>query len=265
MKSLLKILVLMAVISSSSNFLMAQWIQSGPDNGTVNCLASIDNILFAGSNGGVFLSADGADSWNHPMSELWAKEVTNFVVMGTNLFAAERYLGGFSRSSNNGSSWIWVGTGLPSAAILDLTVLDSFIFAGTQGGGIYRFDNLGANWIPVNSGLSADTVTSLAVIDTVLFAGSWGGGVFRSINYGSSWIPLTSGLSEDTVTTLAAIDTQLFAGTYSGGVFRSGDYGDNWVPISNGLANDQVTSLASIDNSVFVGTSNGVYRSTDNG
>lgn len=264
MRKNVRILLLMAIMSSGTNQLMAQWIQRGPDNGPVNCLASINNILFAGTDGGLFISADSANSWTHPITSTFAWEMTSFAVMGTNLFAARSY-GGFCHSDNNGSSWITDSEGLPSQPIVDLAVLDSWIFAGTNGGGIYRSGNLGANWIPVNTGLSADTITTLAVIDTVIFAGTWEGGVFRSSNNGDVWVPVMSGLSGDTITAFAAKGTQLFAGNGSGKVFRSGDNGDSWIPISTVPAEEQVTCFTFIDNYMFAGTSNGAYRSTDNG
>jgi photosystem II stability/assembly factor-like uncharacterized protein len=268
MRKNVRILLLIAVISSGTNQLMAQWIQCGPDNGPVNCLASINNILFAGTDGGLFISADSANSWTYPItSTSFFCEMTSFAVMDTNLFTALRH-GGFFRSDNNGSSWISDSEGLPSQPIVDLAVLDSWIFAGTNGGGIYRSGDLGANWIPVNTGLSADTITTLAVIDTVLFAGTWEGGVFQSSDNGDNWVPVTSGLSGDTITAFAAKGTQLFAVTSSGKVFRSSDNGDSWSPISTVPAEEQVTfftSITFIDNYMFAGTSNGVYRSTDNG
>jgi hypothetical protein len=196
MKKTSWILMLIVLMWSGKNQLMAQWIQCGPDNGPVHCLASINNILFAGTDGGLFISADGANSWTHPITESFAWEMTSFAVMDTNLFAARSY-GGFFRTDNNGISWITEDAGLPSQPIVDLAVLDSLIFAGTNGAGIYRSGNLGANWIPVNTGLSADTITTLAVIDTVLFAGTLEGGVFRSSDNGDNWAPVTSGLSGD--------------------------------------------------------------------
>lgn len=268
MRKNVRILLLIAFISAVTNQLMAQWIQCGPDNGPVNCLASINNILFAGTDGGLFVSADSANSWTYPItSTSFFYEMTSFAVMDTNLFVAGRH-GGFCRSDDYGNSWITDSEGLPSLPIVDLAVLDSWIFAGTHGGGIYRSGDLGANWIPVNTGLSADTITTLAVIDTVLFAGTWEGGVFRSSDNGNNWFPVTSGLSGDTVTVFAEIGTQLFALTSSGKVFSSDDKGDSWSPISSVPAEEEVTFFTSftfIDNYMFVGTSNGVYRSTDNG
>ncbi len=259
-------LLLMAVILSCSNTVMAQWIQCGPDNGPVNCLASIGTRLFAGTDGGMFISEDGGDSWSNPMSEVWSSELTSFAVMGTTLFTAGRF-GGFARSVNNGNSWTsgGVSTGLPSKAIVALAVQDSWIFAGTLGAGIYRSDNLGDNWIEANTGLPKDTITSFTVISNLLFAGTWGEGLFRSSDYGASWIPVISGLSGDTITALATINTSLFAGTCTGQVFRSDNNGDSWIPVSVGLANNRVTCFTSLSSTIFVGTSDGVYSSTNNG
>jgi photosystem II stability/assembly factor-like uncharacterized protein len=257
-------LLSIVAISSGSATAEAQWIQTnGPDNGPVNCLASIGTKLFAGTDGGVFVSTDGGVSWIHPMSELWAWEVTRLAVMGTDLLAAPRG-GGLHRSSNYGSSWISSSTGLGSVVVLDLAVLSSWIIAGTQGSGIYRSSDGGVNWSPANTGLSADTVTSLALMDTLLFAGTRGE-VFRSSDHGENWLPMTPLPSGATVTALAAKDTQLFAGADSGRAFRSADQGITWVPIPTSLIYYNVTSFASLDSLLFVGTTYGLLRSTDNG
>ena len=92
MRKIVRNLLLIAFISSGTNQLMAQWIQCGPDNGPVNCLASINNILFVGTDGGLFISADSANSWTHPITATFAWEMTSFAVMDTNLFAAQSFL-----------------------------------------------------------------------------------------------------------------------------------------------------------------------------
>ena len=42
----------------------AQWVQTnGPNGGTVNCFAISDTNIYAGTNGGVFLSTNNGTSW----------------------------------------------------------------------------------------------------------------------------------------------------------------------------------------------------------
>jgi len=64
-------------------------------------------------------------------------EVQCFAVNGLNLFAGT-YLGGLFRSTNNGTSWAAVNTGLMYPFVYSLAVNGSNLFAGTLGGGVWR-------------------------------------------------------------------------------------------------------------------------------
>jgi hypothetical protein len=116
---------------------------------------------------------------------------------------------GIFRSSNNGTSWTKVNTGLTDTNVTALAVSGSTIFAGTStqtidsvyeyngwyfgaiaGGGIFRSTDNGATWAAVNAGFPAIQtqlrgaltdmdVRSLAVCGGTLFAGSYAGGVWQ--------------------------------------------------------------------------------------
>jgi hypothetical protein len=57
-------------------------------------------------------------------------------VSGSNLFAGTN--GGVFLSTNNGTSWTAVNTGLTSTIVLSLAINGSNLFAGTAGGGVWR-------------------------------------------------------------------------------------------------------------------------------
>ena len=103
--------------------------------------------------------------------------VNSLAVSGTNLFAGT-LRGGVFLSTNNGTSWTEVNTGLTYTAVYSLAVSGTNLFAGTWGG-VFLSTNNGASWTEVNTGLTNTNVLSLAVSGTNLFAGTYGGGVFR--------------------------------------------------------------------------------------
>ncbi len=72
-----------------------------------------------------------------------------FAVSGTNLFAGG--LGGVFLSTNNGTSWTQVNTGLTSTAVLSLAVLGTNLFAGTSGEGVFLSTNNGSRWASVGA------------------------------------------------------------------------------------------------------------------
>ncbi|NIV14364.1 MAG: T9SS type A sorting domain-containing protein [Aliifodinibius sp.] len=141
-------------------------------------------------------------------------------VSGKYLFVGT--FGGVFLSTNNGTNWTQVNTGLTNLDVRDLAVSDTNLFAGTYGGGVFLSTNNGTSWTPVNTGLTNMKIWALAVSDTNLFAGTNLGGVFRSTNNGSNWTEFNTGLSANATVVGFAVDgTDLIAGTlYGHGVWR---------------------------------------------
>ena len=74
-------------------------------------------------------------------------------VSGTNLFAGTD--GGVFLSTNNGTSWTAVNTGLTNTVCLVLLPSrGTNLFAGTDGGGVFLSTNNGTSWTAVNTGLT---------------------------------------------------------------------------------------------------------------
>ncbi|MGB2868272.1 MAG: hypothetical protein WBD36_07465 [Bacteroidota bacterium] len=210
----------------------------------------------------------------------------------TNLYAGTVNYGVF-RSSNNGTSWVTVNSGLP--AIVNVVALEAIpngfggvnLFAGIWPtgldtiGSVFLSTNNGSSWVSVSVGLpSSITVNSLAAATngTNLFAGSTRG-VFRSTNSGTNWTAANAGL-DTIVSSLAAvpngaIGTNLYAATGTG-VFLSTNNGANWQSVSSGLpANTGVGALKAYASqtgttTLLVGmggdlNSTRIYRSTNSG
>jgi hypothetical protein len=120
----------------------------------------------------------------------YGRSVRCFAGNGSNLFAGT---GGLFLSTNNGTSWTAVNTGLTNTNAQALVVNGSNLFAGTWGGGVFLSTNNGTNWTAVNTGLTNTDVLSLAVNGSNLFAGTYGS-VFLSTNNGTSWTAVNNGL-----------------------------------------------------------------------
>ncbi len=74
-----------------------------------------------------------------------------FAVSGTNIFAGAP--GGVFLSTNNGTTWTSVSTGLKNDVVSALAVSGENIFAGTNGGVFLSTDN-GTSWTSASSGLA---------------------------------------------------------------------------------------------------------------
>ena len=208
-----------------------------------------------------------------PLSAQWVQtngpysgsvySLLSFAVSGTNLFAGTDGGGGVFLSTNNGTSWTTVNTGLTNTAVQSLAVSGTNLFAGTYGGGVFLSTNNGTTWTAVNIGLTNTLVLSLAVSGTNLFAGT-NGGVFLSTNNGISWT--ANGLTNTSVRSLAVSGANLFAGTWGGGVFLSTNNGTTWTAVNSGLTYTDVPSLVVSGTNLFAGPNGGgVFLSTNNG
>jgi hypothetical protein len=103
-------------------------------------------------------------------------DVLSLAVSGTNLFAGT-WGGGVFLSTDNGTNWTEVNTGLTNTNVRAFVVTSTNLFAGTDGGVFLSTDN-GTSWTAVNSGLTNLLVYSLAISGTNLFAGTIGSGVW---------------------------------------------------------------------------------------
>ncbi len=269
---LLASILLLALTSAPAA--RAQWVQTnGPYEGSdVHDLAVIGTNLFAGTNGGVYLSTDNGASWTLDTMGMGLQYVWSLAVIGSNLFAGTDGSGVF-RSTDTGKSWRAARTGLTGGNGLyvpALAVNGTNLFAMTIGDVYLSTDN-GTSWRVADTGLPAsDHVYAFAVIGTNLFAGTTGtpgNGVYRSTDNGTSWRADTNGMGANAyVTALAAIGTNLFAAAHYDGVYRSTDNGTSWRSVGTGLpANAYVYAFAVIGTNLFAGTYNGLYFSADSG
>jgi hypothetical protein len=222
----------------------------------------------------------------------YGREVTSLAVNGGTIFSGTNDDGVFL-STNNGTSWKAVDSGLTNTHVYSLAVNGSRnVFAGTDGGGVFLSTNNGTSW--VSSGLGGCGVTSFAISDSTIFLGTYGRGVFLSTDNGTSWKAVNSGLTNTSVFSLAVSGGNIFAGTDSGGIFLSTNNGTSWVSsglggnifagtdsggiflstnngtswnaVNSGLTNSHVYSLAVSGDNIFAGTYyGGVFLSTNNG
>jgi ligand-binding sensor domain-containing protein len=141
--------------------------------------------------------------------------ILTLAVSGTNVFAGT--YGGVFISTDNGSTWTQVNTGLTNTDVNALVFCGTNVFAGTWGGGIFLLS--GFNWTAVNTGLTNTLIHALTFSGTNLLAGTYSG-VYLSSNTGASWTAVNTGLANTWVTGLAVSGTDLFAGTQGSGVWR---------------------------------------------
>ncbi|MBV6405938.1 MAG: hypothetical protein GFGODING_02723 [Flavobacteriales bacterium] len=114
----------------------ADWTQM--NNGLVGsayALASMGDVLFAGTNAGVYRSLDNGDSWS-----LSGMDDTLFYALhatDTALFAGGDH--GVFMSTDTGNTWASLNNGFLNGQVVVLTSDDQYLYAGTLGGGAFRY------------------------------------------------------------------------------------------------------------------------------
>ena len=192
-------------------------------------------------------------------------DVQCLIVNDAGIFVSTHSEGVFL-STDIGTSWTAVNTGLTNLNVQNLAASGSYLFAGTYGGGIFLSTNNGSNWTAVNAGLSNLKIYGLACSPPNVYAGTDGNGLFLSTNNGSSWT--SAGFSNKTVGDIITRNSIVFAGvSYStGGVYRSMDSCKSWTAVMNGVTDKNVLSLAVNGSNLYLGTAyNGLFLSTNNG
>jgi len=182
-------------------------------------------------------------------------------------------------STDNGTNWTPVDSGLPYKPVMALTVSGSNIFTVLLDSGIFLSTDNGASWIEANSGLPrhvdyrGDTnisVQALAVSGNSIFAATYPGDVFRSTDNGKNWTAANNGFTDSLyVKCIAVCGNNIFAGAdnnYSTGgfIFVSNNNGSSWTKV--GSTNTSISSLEVTGSNIFAGVDNGgLYLSTNNG
>ncbi len=259
------ILLAFFLLQPSFQSIHAQWVQTNGPQG------GYVNCLTL-SSGNLFAGTNGAGIFLSTDNGTTWKPVntglTNLYVRCIAVSGGNIFAGTSTAlflSSNAGASWTAMNSGLPAAGVRSLMATSTSVYAGTDTNGVYLSTNNGNSWIAVNTGLMNKTVWSLATSGTNVYAGT-NDGLFLSTNAGAIWTDASSGLTNRVIRCLAVSGTSIYAGVDSNGVFISTDGGSNWSVSSRGWRIGSVRSLTVSGPKIFAGTyGSGVLLSTNSG
>jgi len=242
--------------------------------------ATDPNILLAGTNGGLYRTANGGTSWTKVVASGQFYDIET--LSSTNMVAVTK--GGFYRSTDGGATWVLVTT-IASTGRIALAVSPSspdFVaalvsntsngfkgfYASTDGGLTYTLrsstpnlmgwetngsDAGGQAWYDLCIAVSPSDVNQIIV-----------GGVntWKSTNGGVSWSIMTNWYQTSTLPAMHADQhdlifqnsTTIYAAN-DGGIYRSTNNGVSWTDLTNGMAISQLyrASTAQTDTRVIAG------------
>lgn len=200
----------------------------GLDDECVNAIAfspdfAADKTVVIGTNSGLFLSRDGAQSWNAIDSSCGA--VLTLAFGAGSLVIAGAAQNGIYRSVDGGATWSEANVGMSARLFVQLGVSPDFrndnsLYSVALDEGVNRSTDGGETWLPSGSGLEEREVTSLAfssnfASDRTIFA-STDSGILVTTSAGDSWAAASADLNGRAIRALTlspgfATDRTLFA------------------------------------------------------
>jgi cysteine-rich repeat protein len=215
------------------------WTRLGPHGGSVWVLAhdGRPDVMWAGTDDGVFRSRDGGTSWVHAglareqILALAADPRTPGLV-----YAGGNTLLRAARSTDDGATWQSMPLGTMRAFAIDPHRPHAAYAAGD--GAVFVTTDDGATWASRSTGLPP-YVSTLGVDPSVpglLYAGAYDTGIFRSFDGGQHWEPANGALSIQwsNIGSFAfdpAIPGVVYVAFVGQGIHRSVDHGSSWDPV----------------------------------
>src|SRR5439155_1673589 len=211
---------------------LGPWTRIGPglEGREVLSLAVAGSQVLAGTDDGLFLSADPAAPWRRLPTLIGGVDlhprVTDVVALSDQVFLAASPQG-ILRSLDGGATWRRPSLGMWGPA-------DSFAVSGRTLGlvlassplGFFKSVDGGDRWVLVSRGLGPTEAHTIAFVpsdDRMVYATSTRG-LFRSKDQGATWSQVTGGIPFTDITGLAIRPDgrTLYASDFTwGGIFRS--------------------------------------------
>ena len=277
----LLILLTVSLFAISAN---AQWRRAGLHGADVRALIgdpANPDLLFVGTSAGeVYVSSDGAKTWENPRRSIPfpGYVVDNLVIdRDGQLWAAGWGLWGggvIAVSSDRGRTWERRDKGLEDFSVRAIAIDPNdpeYILAGGLTG-VYRSLDRGVTWKKFSE---HENVESLAIDPRTrdrVYVGTWRQG-WRTDDGGQNWIHIHNGM---------VLDTDMFAITFNpanpdslwvstcGWVYNTQNRGDLWTRYRDGFKNRRIHTV-DLDpgdpsgRTVYAGSVAGLYRSEDGG
>lgn len=253
-----------------------KWIKlNGPFGGYINCLATLNSIIYAGTNNGLFKSVNNGDNWTYVHSEFEMKEISSISLTKDDIFVGTNN-GQIFYSINDGASWEELDSGIYYDNIIkSLYDTGKYLFVGTHckssnGEGVFRYDKSCSGWIACEGELKYQNVNSIISTKNCLFASTGNrivdtdSGIFEILTFENQPSSILKGLEGICVYTLHEHNNKLYAGTILG-IFVSSNKNSNWKFLGSSSFIEHVLSICVKDNFILAGTYNGIYKSIDNG
>ncbi len=243
--------------------------ERGSLNKQVNRLAAINDVIIAGTGGGVFRSIDRGKTWEEANQGLpngergsLAPSIKALAVIGGRIYAGVEDSGLFF-SDDLGRSWTEASRDLRDMTVKGLVRKGEKLFAATSENGIFVSLDQGRHWRATGAFFPGKEILSFAGIGDHFLAWTTNG-IYLSTDEGRSWMASETGLTAQYAYSFVVSGAKIFTET-NNGLLVSTDQGQSWTKLSVIGENLAIYALAADEGRLYAGTNNGVFLSTDDG
>jgi photosystem II stability/assembly factor-like uncharacterized protein len=233
--------------------------------------------LFATSANEVYRSMDNGAAWTKvaafpPYHAPWgdmAITVNTLIVDGQIIIAGVTNNVSYAvtyRSTDNGSAWTEITSGLQGLQINRFSLIGSVLYAATVSHGVFTSFDHGATWNPNTIGVTKLTETvGFTSLGKRSYAATYGDGILMSVDGGHLWGSIDK--SPAYCRSLVSLEDHVLLGA-NDGLFLSTDSGMTWKSVYDGPFNSGDPSgraLGVIGGNFFASMNHGLYKSENGG
>ncbi|CAN5508084.1 hypothetical protein BH10BAC5_BH10BAC5_16070 [soil metagenome] len=230
------------------------WLTPNPDNLTntsVLCFCPTGNLMYAGTNRGIYFTYTSPLEWYSSFSSLKAS-VQSLSISNSRILAGSDTI--LYSTTNFGANW--TTTSLGNKYINSVAIKDGNEFAATAEG-LYLSTNSGLNWSI--SELTNVNVHSITTNGNYIIAGT-SAGIYYSLNNGYNWT--SANLNNIDALVVSSDGNKIYSGS-NNGIFYSDNLGLSWsqIPVFN---NRRIESLIVRNDTLIAGTKDTVFTCLNN-
>ncbi|MBW2701623.1 MAG: hypothetical protein JRF33_12475 [Deltaproteobacteria bacterium] len=213
------------------------------------CVAPSDSArLLIGTYGeGVYISEDGATSWEASNAGLLTMEVASLTSSDAGLFVGAS-VGGAFRSLDGGQSWLKMPLGHRVDVLISDGASPEALYAVSDSE-LFKSTDDGENWSSISPGHNVHEVAVAPSQPLRVYAGGCGQPIARSDDGGQNWA-MTAWVGDEICVIGMAVDPEdpdvLFAtaagGWPNGGLYKTIDGGGSFEPVPTSVSNNALRS-----------------------